>query len=184
MGSPTLTPGPTTVLQAGIFAVPTMGNPTVTTGSVTVSLSGIGTAESLGDIGVFSGFITMSPTGIGSTGAVGDIRITVPPVNVFLGDIQFDSQLGSPTVGVLTTIATAPTRNPYPVAENSPLFLREFLTQGVTFYRVGTEWFTGNDLPEDLEADELYRGGYEYLVSAAKGAELQALGFTIRTEIR
>lgn len=183
MGSVTATPGSTTVLLSGI-AAGAIGNPTIQPGSVTVSLSGIGSAESLGDVGVFSGFITMSPTGIGSTGAVGDIRITVPPVNVFLGAIQFDSQLGSPTVGVLTTIATPPTRAPYPVAENSRLFLREFLTEGVTFYRVGTEWFSGNDLPEDLEADELYRGGYEYLVTTAKGAELEALGFTIRTEIR
>lgn len=65
------------------------------------------------------------------------------------------------------------------------LFRYELLTEGVTWYKQAGVWYqSGDGLPDDLVADEIYRGGYEYVVDATKAAELQALGFTIRTEIR
>lgn len=183
MGSPTLTTGSVTVSPNG-FTGGSVGSPTVTTGSVTVSPTGVGSAQSVGAPALFIGVIVMSPNGIGSAESLGVIRITVPPISLFLDGVLTDSRIGTPTVGVVRLYATPPTRQPYPVAENSMLFRRELLTQGVTWYRVGTDWFSGNDLPQDLVADELYRGGYEYPVTTTKAAELQALGFTIRTEIR
>lgn len=81
--------------------------------------------------------------------------------------------------------ASTPTRQAY---ERGTDGLMKFYldTEGVTYWKVGSEWFSGNyreDTPA-VGATEIYRGGYEYEVSQAKSVELQALGFTIRTEIR
>jgi hypothetical protein len=80
-------------------------------------------------------------------------------------------------------LVSTPVREPY---EWGPTGLLKFYqqTEGVTWWKVGSDWFSGN-YREDIVAEgatEVYRGGYEYEVTGAKATELEALGFTIRTE--
>jgi len=80
-------------------------------------------------------------------------------------------------------IATPPSTEEAPAALERP-HRRVGIPRGITYYRVGSTWYSGRELPDDLVADELYRGGYEYEVTTTKATELQALGFTVRTETR
>jgi hypothetical protein len=79
--------------------------------------------------------------------------------------------------------ASTPPRQAYQWGEVGLLRFYE-QTEGVTWWKVGSEWFSGN-YREDTVAEgatEVYRGGYEYEVDVTKATELEALGFTIRTE--
>lgn len=80
-------------------------------------------------------------------------------------------------------IATPPPRRAHAPAKGRPFNLMQ-IQEGVTWYRQGEDWFQANYLDDDFEADEIYRGGYDHEVTSEKATELEALGFTIRTEER
>ena len=183
LGSPTLTTT-VTIQPAGLSTPGAVGTPTVVAGSVTVALTGAITGLIMGTPTIFNGPITLQPTGIGTAESIGAVRITTPPLTLVLPGIESAESMGRPTVGALVYLASPPTRQSFEVANGSRLWSYYQETEGVTWYKVGGVWQTGNFLAADLVADELYRGGYEYPVTQAKADELQALGFTIRTEIR
>jgi hypothetical protein len=88
------------------------------------------------------------------------------------------------TQRVTVYFATTPTRQAY---EWGAAGLLKFYqqTEGVTYWKVGSEWLSGNYQEDSIAgASEVYRGGYEYEVSSAKATELEALGFTIRQEFQ
>lgn len=80
----------------------------------------------------------------------------------------------------MTLYASTPRREPYEWGSGG-LFKFYTQTEGVTWWKVGGQWFSGNYQEDTIAgATEVYRGGYEYVVDTAKAAELQALGFIIR----
>ena len=104
---------------------------------------------------------------------VGSIGIDAPLHGVSSDEVAL-TQRG--TVNYVTT----PVREPYAWGETG---LTKFYKQieGVTYWKVGDEWFSGNYQEDEIAgASVVYRGGYEYRVTDPNLlAELLALGFTI-----
>jgi len=91
--------------------------------------------------------------------------------------------MGTPTVGRIVYVVSTPYVSEPPAALEAP-HRRVDIPRGVTYYRIGPTWYSGRDLPDDQEVDELYRGGYEYVVDKATADALLLQGFSVRTEIR
>lgn len=133
-------------------------------------------------VGAPAVFVPVNPTGIASAQAVGTPSVArgASPTGIASAGV-----IGIPSIRSTAYFATPPTRQSYEIATGSPFWHYFQETEGVTWYKVAGIWSSGNNLPADLVADELYRGGYEYeIANTTKVAELEALGFTIRTEIR
>lgn len=152
----------------GIASAEALGNPTITTGPVTVALTGVSSAEALGIVTVA---LTVSLDGISSAEAVGAVTLPVPLITARPDGVVGAEELGQVSVLQELFYVTPPTREVYEWGESG--LLRYYLqTEGVTWYKVGSEWSFGNYLPDDLTVDEMYRGGREYQVDATKAAEL------------
>lgn len=117
--------------------------------------------------------------GISSAGALGQVGVAsvVQPTGIV------DDRISDVAVRRAYYFVTPTVREPYPWGEQG-LFRYYLQTEGVTWYKVGGVWTSTNYPPDDLVADEIYHGGREYEVTGEKAAELQALGFTVRTELR
>lgn len=201
MGTPITTTGPVTVLGQGFTDSHSVGTPTVRStitvlqqgftdphamgapsvqSEGTIALSGIPSLESLGSPAIATGPVTVAPVGIASAEAVGQVS---PGAVVPVDGIAGESALSVVTIAQQYFYVSPPTREVYEWGKEG--LLRHYLqTEGVTWYKVSGQWNQSNYLPDDLVADEVYRGGREYEVDAAKAAELQALGFSVRTENR
>lgn len=119
-----------------------------------------------------------STQSVGAPAITGLNTITFPGIPGPVGEL-----LGVPSINEVTYFASAPTRESEQWGRKG--LYRFYNTDlGVTWYRVGATWYQTNNPPNDLVADEIYQGGYDHVVTQTKQAELLALGFTIRTEIR
>jgi hypothetical protein len=92
------------------------------------------------------------------------------------------SDLVTLTQRVIIYYASTPVREPYQWEETGLLkFYKQI--EGVTWWKIGSEWFSGNYQEDQIAgASVIYRGGYEHRVDGSAVAELEALGFTIRQE--
>jgi len=75
-----------------------------------------------------------------------------------------------------------PVEDEGPMGGNS-LFYRYTRKQGVTVYRVDGEFYEDRfPAQDDLdEADLIYLGGHEYIVTASEKAALESVGYTVST---
>lgn len=212
-GTTTVSPGPVTVSPSGVTSGEAFGTAVVSIagGPQTVSPTGIASGQAFGTTVVTPGAVTLSPTGIPSGGAFGTTNVigsqVVSPAGIVsagaLGNpVVSSSQLiqalgigsaqavGTPTVRRVVYIASPPTVARYPAAErdmfgrNNPLHQRVSIPVGITVYLRDGVYHQGRNLPDDLVADVVYRGGSEYVITADLVPELEAEGFTIRTETR
>ncbi len=90
---------------------------------------------------------------------------------------------GPITVTHQVFIASTPSHREAPSGREFP-FRRVELERGTTVYVIDGVYHQIQRPLDDLVADEIYFGGRDYEVTAAKATELEAQGFRIRTEIR
>jgi hypothetical protein len=76
-----------------------------------------------------------------------------------------------------------------PTVEEGPaggnwLFSRYTLTRGVTVYKIDGEWYEDRFPVNDdlLEAEVVYLGGHEYVVTEEEKNDLEAAGYEVVTE--
>lgn len=184
IGTPTVT-GDKTIAPVGIASNTGFGTAAITTGDVSVSPTGIAGAEAFGtaslDQSVSEVFI--EPTGIPMpTDSLGTPVLTVDAA-VSVTGIETAELFGAPAITQEIFLASTPYIDVKPAAPEPP-FNRVHLRQALTVYVIDGVYTQTRYPPDDLQADRVYIGGYDYEVDAATATELLAQGFTIRTEIR
>lgn len=149
--------------------------PTITDSNTLAATTGVGMVTRLRSVVL----PPMQPDGVASAESIGapSVGVVVHP------DAIVDDRISDVAVTQQRFYVTPTIREPYPWGEQG-LFRYYLQTEGVTWYKVGGVWNKTNYPSDDLVADEVYHGGREYEVTSEKATELQALGFTLRTEIR
>jgi hypothetical protein len=133
---------------------------------------------------------TLYPTGITMPTDMGTPTVTphqglnptgIPTAEVFGGPITLHQEL---------FFASPPSERSRPAAERDNmgrpdlLHRRTGIPRGITVYVIDGVYHETTYVPDDLVADAIYFGGRDYQVDADQATELEAHGFTIRTEIR
>lgn len=186
-GTATVTTGPVGVAPSGIASTEALGTANVHH-VIRVFAPALASEEAVGTPTVEVGPALISPSGVASEEGIGDALVSLgepppPEQTLFCTAIETAESLGTPGLARTIFVATPPSRRGAAMGGGG-LLSKMRQTEGVTHYRIGETWYSGNYFPDDLEADEIYLGGYDHEVTSEKAIELEALGFTIRTEER
>lgn len=191
-GAAVILTGPVDVAPSGVASLEAFGTPAVEPGPVDISCTGIASAEAFGTavLAQTPEHQFILPTGITMPTEMGVPTLTVDQELVTVG-IPTAEVFGGPiTVTSVRYFASTPTIDQLPVAYRDSMGRADKLHQrvsfpvGLTVYVIDGEYHVTRNVPDSLVADVIYHGGRKYEVSASLAEELEAQGFTIRTEIR